>query len=84
LVFQIPTVVYFLARLGLITHTFMLRFWRHSILVIFIIAAVLSPTTDIPNMMVFAVPMIALYVFSIGIAWLVGKPRPTDDEAEAA
>jgi sec-independent protein translocase protein TatC len=65
------------------THTFMLRFWRHSVLVIFVIAAVLSPTTDIPNMMVFAIPMIALYVFSIGIAWLVGKPR-TGDEPEAA
>jgi len=83
LVFQIPTIVYFLARLGLMTHTFMLRFWRHSVLVIFIIAAVLSPTTDIPNMMVFALPMIGLYIFSIGIAWLVGKPR-TDDEPEAA
>ncbi|MBI4850473.1 MAG: twin-arginine translocase subunit TatC [Acidobacteria bacterium] len=84
LVFQIPTVVYFLARLGLMTHTFMLRFWRHSIVVIFIIAALLSPTTDIPNMMVFAVPMIMLYLLSIGIAWLVAKPRPSDDQAEAA
>jgi sec-independent protein translocase protein TatC len=84
IVFEIPTVVYFLARLGLMTHTFMLKFWRHSIVVIFIIAALLSPTTDIPNMMVFALPMMGLYALSIGIAWLVGKPRPTDDEAEAA
>lgn len=84
LVFQIPTIVYFLARLGLMTHTFMLKFWRHSVVAIFIIAAFLSPTTDIPNMMVFALPMIGLYVFSIGIAWAVGKPRPIDDEGETA
>ncbi len=80
LVFELPTVVFFLSRLGLITHTFMFRFWRHSIVVIFIIAAVISPTTDIPNMMVFAVPMIGLYFLSIGIAWLFGKKRiETDD-----
>jgi len=81
LVFQIPTIVYFLSRLGLITHHFMIHFWRHAILVIFIIAALLSPTTDIPNMMVFALPMIGLYVLSIGIAWACGRKRPTAEQA---
>jgi sec-independent protein translocase protein TatC len=78
LVFEIPTVVLFLARFGLVTPGFMLRFWRHAIVVIFIIAALLSPTTDIPNMMVFAVPMMGLYFFSVGIAWFFGKPRIED------
>jgi sec-independent protein translocase protein TatC len=44
---------------------------RYSILVIFIIAAIITPTTDILNMCIFAAPMVALYILSIGIAWLV-------------
>jgi sec-independent protein translocase protein TatC len=39
--------------------------------VIFLIAAILTPTTDILNMCIFAAPMVALYMVSIGIAWLV-------------
>jgi sec-independent protein translocase protein TatC len=49
----------------------MWRNFRYSILVIFIIAAILTPTTDILNMCIFAAPMIALYALSIGIAYLV-------------
>jgi sec-independent protein translocase protein TatC len=75
LVFEIPTIVYFLARFGLITPQFMLRFWRHATVLIFIVAAVVSPTTDIPNLLVFALPMEALYFLSVGIAWAFGKPR---------
>src|SRR6266705_1259941 len=49
----------------------MLRNLRYSILVIFIIAAIITPTTDILNMCIFAAPMVALYILSIGIAWMV-------------
>jgi len=49
----------------------MWRNLRYSILVIFIIAAILTPTTDILNMCIFAAPMVALYILSIGIAYLV-------------
>ena len=75
LVFEIPAIVYFLARLGLITPQFMLRFWRQATVLIFFLAAVISPSTDIPNMMVFALPMEALYFLSVGIAWAFGKER---------
>lgn len=75
LVFEIPTIVLFLAKFGLITAGFMMRFWRHAVVAIFIIAALLSPTTDIPNLMVFALPMVFLYFFSVGIAWFFGKKR---------
>jgi sec-independent protein translocase protein TatC len=44
---------------------------RYSILVIFIVAAILTPTTDILNMCLFAAPMVALYILSIGVAWMV-------------
>ncbi|MBL8148604.1 MAG: twin-arginine translocase subunit TatC [Blastocatellia bacterium] len=83
LVFEMPTVVLFLARFGIVTPGFMLRFWRHALVAVFIIAALLSPTTDIPNMMVFAVPMMILYFFSVGIAWIFGKPR-TEEAVEEA
>jgi len=81
LVFEIPTLVLFLSRFGLVTPRFMLRFWRHATVLIFFIAAVISPTTDIANMMVFALPMMGLYFFSVGIAWFFGKPRRSGPEA---
>jgi sec-independent protein translocase protein TatC len=79
LVFQIPTITFFLARIGLVTPKKMVKPWRYIIVVIFIVAAVISPTGDIPNLLVFALPMMALYVLSIGIAWLFGKPREVSE-----
>jgi sec-independent protein translocase protein TatC len=49
--------------------------WRTAIIVILISAAVLSPTNDIPNMMLFAAPMLVLYVVSIFVAWIFNRPR---------
>jgi sec-independent protein translocase protein TatC len=54
---------------------------RYSILVIFIIAAILTPTTDILNMCLFAAPMVGLYIVSIGVAWIV---HPTQRRARQA
>ena len=54
-----------------------------SLVVILIVAAVVSPTGDIPNMMLFATPMMGLYVISIFIAWFFGKKRQSDAEAAA-
>jgi len=70
-IFELPVLVFFLSLMGVITAGWMWRNLRYSILVIFIIAAILTPTTDILNMCIFAAPMVALYVLSIGIAWLV-------------
>jgi sec-independent protein translocase protein TatC len=74
-VFELPILVFFLSLMGIVTPGWMLRNFRYSILVIFIIAAVLTPTTDIVNMCVFAAPMIALYVVSIGVAWIITRAR---------
>ena len=71
LIFELPILVFFLSLMGLVTAGWMWRNLRYSILVIFIIAAIITPTTDIMNMCIFAAPMVALYVLSIGIAWLV-------------
>ena len=70
-VFEMPILIFFLALMGIVTAGWMWRNIRYSILVIFIIAAILTPTTDILNMCIFAAPMVALYLISIGIAWFV-------------
>ncbi|HLG14705.1 MAG TPA: twin-arginine translocase subunit TatC [Blastocatellia bacterium] len=75
LVFEMPTATFFLARLGLVTPRLLLRVWRVAMIVIFIVAALLSPTTDVPNLLVFAAPMLLLYFLSVGIAWLFHRER---------
>ncbi len=83
IVFQIPTISFVLGRIGLLTPRMMLKAWRYAIVVIMIIAAVLTPTPDASNMMLFAGPMILLYFLSVGIVWIFGKPRQTDEEFDA-
>ena len=83
LIFQMPAITYVLARIGLVTAGFMIRTWKVSLIVILIVAAVVSPTNDIPNMLLFAAPMIVLYIVSIFVAWFFGKKRQTDAEVNA-
>jgi sec-independent protein translocase protein TatC len=71
LIFEMPILVFFLAFLGIMTPSFMVKNFRYAILVIFILAAIVTPTPDIVNMCVFAAPMLALYGLSIGVAWIV-------------
>jgi sec-independent protein translocase protein TatC len=73
-VFQIPTVVFFLARMRLVTARFLARNVKYAVLIIFIAAAVLTPSTDPWSQTIFAAPMLGLYALSIGIAWLA-TPR---------
>jgi len=75
IVFQMPAITYVLARIGLITAGWMLRVWRAAVIVILIAAAVLSPTNDVPNMLLFAAPMFVLYAVSILVAWIFGRQR---------
>jgi sec-independent protein translocase protein TatC len=70
-VFEMPILVFFLALFGILSAGFMWKNFRYSILIIFIIAAVITPTTDIMNMCIFAAPMIVLYLGSIGVAYFV-------------
>ena len=81
LIFEMPILVFFLSLMGILSAGFMWKNFRYSILVIFIIAAIVTPTTDILNMCIFAAPMIALYAVSIGVAWLV---HPKQRAARAA
>jgi sec-independent protein translocase protein TatC len=74
LVFQMPVLVFTLAKLGMITARFMIRNFKYAVLIIFVVAAFVTPSSDIVNQTMMAAPMLVLYVISIGIAWLFG-PR---------
>lgn len=69
LVFQMPAVVYFLARMRLVTARFLISNIKYAVLIIFIVAAVITPSADMMTQVIFAAPMMALYLLSIGIAW---------------
>jgi sec-independent protein translocase protein TatC len=70
--FQMPTIVFFLARMQMITARFLAKQFKYAVLVIFILAALVTPGGDPGTQVVFAAPMLVLYTLSIGIAWLVG------------
>jgi sec-independent protein translocase protein TatC len=74
---QMPAITYVLARMGLVTARDMIRVWRIAIVTILIVAAVVSPTNDVPNMLLFAAPMFVLYAISIVVAWICGRKRQT-------
>ncbi len=80
LVFQMPTIVLFLARMGVLTARFMIKNFKYAILLIFIISAVATPDASPVTQLAMAGPMILLYLFSIGLAWLVGKKKPAAEE----
>ncbi len=73
LVFEMPVLVYFLSRFGLITSTFMRNYRRHAIVVILILSAFITPSSDIPTMMAVFVPLYMLYEASIFVSAYVTK-----------
>lgn len=75
LIFQMPTVVFFLARMQVVTAGFLARNTKYAVLIIFIVAAVISPGTDVVSQALMAGPMLGLYGISILIAWIVTPRR---------
>ena len=71
-VFQMPTIVFFLAKMKLVTWRFLARSFKYAVLFIFIAAAVITPSGDMVTQTIFAAPMVGLYILSIFIAWMVG------------
>src|SRR6185295_7552047 len=81
IVFEMPTLVFFLAKVGVATPGWLLRNFKYAVLVIFIVAAVLTPGTDPVSQFMMAGPMLVLYMLSIGIAWVVAPNRKKRPEA---
>ena len=74
LVFELPIVIFFLARIGVVTPRFLLKHFRIVVVLIAVVAAVITPP-DPASMILFAVPMLALYLLGVVIAWVFAK-RP--------
>jgi sec-independent protein translocase protein TatC len=81
LVFELPIVLGFAGAMGVVSAKFLFKHIRGAVLIFFVIAAILTPTTDIMNMSIYAAPMVLLYIGSIGIVWLV-HPRQRRKRAE--
>jgi len=82
-VFEMPLLTLFLARAGMLSHRSLLRFSRHAVVVIFIVAAVLTPP-DVLSQLLMAGPLVVLYAISIGVAFLAHRPTVEDTAAPSA
>ncbi len=81
--FELPVVTFFLARLGVVTHRTLLGVSRYAIVVIFIVAAVLTPGPDVASQMLMAIPLLILYALSVVVAYVVGRSRRPATEERA-
>ncbi len=75
LMFELPIVIFFLARIGVVTPAFLMRHFRWAVLIIFVMAAVITPTPDVVNLLLFAIPTILLYLLGVGAAALTQKKK---------
>jgi sec-independent protein translocase protein TatC len=83
LVFQLPVVVFVLARIGLVTPSFLLRKFKYAVLLAFVVSALITPTPDIVTQSLLALPMLGLYLLGVVVAWIFGRPRMVPVSAEA-
>jgi sec-independent protein translocase protein TatC len=82
LAFELPMVLALAARLGLVRAKQLLGFWRYAIVIVFVIAAVITPTPDPFNQSLVGGPLLGLYFLGILLAWIVQKPRPKPEPVQ--
>ena len=75
LIFETPILIFFLARLGIVTPAFLMQKFKYAIVLAFIIAAVITPSPDVVTQTALALPMIGLYLIGVVVAYFFGK-RP--------
>ncbi len=75
LVFETPILIFFLARLGIVTPAFLIQKLKYAIVLAFIVSAIITPTPDMITQTALALPIIGLYLLGIGIAWAFGKKK---------
>ncbi|HEX7155509.1 MAG TPA: twin-arginine translocase subunit TatC [Thermoanaerobaculia bacterium] len=73
-VFETPILIFFLARLGIVTPAFLMQKFKFAVLLSFIISAIVTPTPDMVTQAALAIPMILLYLIGVGVAYLFAKP----------
>src|SRR4051812_5404968 len=82
--FELPILIFFLAMFGIVSPRFLWKNIRYAILAVFIIAAIICPSPDPWTMCIYAIPMLALYMIGIGVAWWVHPSRRKGKEVTAA
>jgi sec-independent protein translocase protein TatC len=75
LMFELPMFIFALAQIGVVTPRFLLRNFRWAVVIIFTVAAVITPTPDVVNLCIFSLPAIALYLLGVGAAALVQRRK---------
>ncbi len=81
LMFELPIVIFVLAQIGIVSPAFLMRHFRWAVLLIFVAAAIITPTPDVVNLCIFALPTIALYLLGVGAAALVGRKKAAEGES---
>ena len=81
--FELPILIFFLALFGIVSPQFLWKNIRYAILAVFVVAAAICPSPDPTTMCIYAVPMLALYLIGIGVAWWVHPSRKRDKEAQS-
>ena len=74
-VFELPVLMVFLAKMGIVDVPFLNKNRKYAILINFVIAAVLTPTPDIVNQMLMGVPLLVLYEISVVAVWIFGRKK---------
>jgi len=81
-IFELPMVIYFLTKIGLITPKFMRTYRRHAVIVILVVAAIITPTSDVTTLMLVSVPLYGLYEISIFVSMYVLKNKAIKESEE--
>ncbi len=74
-VFELPVVIYFLSKIGIVTPSFLRTYRKHSMVIILIVAAVITPSPDVTSQLLVAIPLFVLYEISIGVSALVVRNK---------
>lgn len=83
LMFELPVLILLLSLIGVVTPRFLLRYFRHAVVIIFIVAAIITPTPDVVNLCIFAVPALGLYLLGVGAAFFAERFRKKKAAEEA-
>lgn len=84
LMFELPVLILLLSLIGVVTPRFLLRYFRHAVVIIFIVAAIITPTPDVVNLCIFAVPALGLYLLGVGAAFFAERFRKKKAAEETA
>jgi sec-independent protein translocase protein TatC len=83
LVFQLPMLMFVLARFGIVSARFLIKNFKYAVLIFFVVSAIVTPDGSFVPQIIMAGSMIALYLVSILVAWIFGKKKQGEDDANS-